>query len=158
MIAVEIVLTRFLSINLPTIRIGFGFLPIAIVAILYGPIWAGIAAVLGDIIGATLFSPFGIFPGFTLTALLIGVVYGVFLYKHPKSLPRTLIAVLIVTIVLQLTLDTYWVQLLTGQGFIALLPSRVIRTIIMIPVQIILIQTMARVVFGIGGKYVSFGN
>lgn len=158
MIAVEIVLTRFLSIQLPTIRIGFGFLPIAVVAMLYGPVWAGIAAVLGDIIGVTFFSPFGIFPGFTLTALLIGVVYGIFLYKHPKSLHRTCFAVLIVTIVLQLLLDTYWLQIMTGQGFIAMLPPRVIRTIIMIPIQIILIQVIARVIIQVGGKHVNFGN
>ncbi|MBK5246006.1 MAG: ECF transporter S component [Peptostreptococcaceae bacterium] len=36
-IALEIILTRFLSINTPFIRIGFGFLPVAMLGIMYGP-------------------------------------------------------------------------------------------------------------------------
>ena len=51
LIALEVVLTRFLSINLPIVRIGFGFLPVAIAAILFGPLWAGIGYAVGDLIG-----------------------------------------------------------------------------------------------------------
>ena len=41
LIALEIILTRFCSIQTPIVRIGFGFLPVAMMGILYGPIWAG---------------------------------------------------------------------------------------------------------------------
>ena len=37
LIALEVILTRFCSINTATLRIGFGFLPIAIIAMMYGP-------------------------------------------------------------------------------------------------------------------------
>ena len=37
LIALEIVLTRFCSINTPILRIGFGFLPVAMLGIMYGP-------------------------------------------------------------------------------------------------------------------------
>ena len=43
LIALEIILTRFCSIQTPIVRIGFGFLPVAMMGILYGPIWAGSA-------------------------------------------------------------------------------------------------------------------
>ena len=45
LIALEIILTRFLSINTPIVRIGFGFLPVAMAGILFGPLWAGLALV-----------------------------------------------------------------------------------------------------------------
>ncbi|MEI3502102.1 MAG: folate family ECF transporter S component [Anaerovoracaceae bacterium] len=40
LIAMEIILTRFCSINTPILRIGFGFLPVAMMGIMFGPVWA----------------------------------------------------------------------------------------------------------------------
>ena len=63
LIALEIILTRFLSINTPILRMGFGFLPVAMCAILYGPLWAGAAYAIGDILGWMLFPTGPYFPG-----------------------------------------------------------------------------------------------
>ena len=81
LIALEIILTRFCSINTAILRIGFGFLPIAIIGMMYGPVSAGLAYVIGDILGMMIFPSGSFFPGFTLTAALTGAPYGVFLYK-----------------------------------------------------------------------------
>ena len=70
LIAIEVILTRFCSINTPIVRIGFGFLPIAIIAMMYGPLSAGISYAIGDILGMMLFPTGSFFPGFTLTAFL----------------------------------------------------------------------------------------
>ena len=51
LIATEIVLTRFLAFEIQTIRIGLGFIPIALTAILFGPVTGGIMAVISDILG-----------------------------------------------------------------------------------------------------------
>ncbi|MDO4566303.1 MAG: ECF transporter S component, partial [Oscillospiraceae bacterium] len=53
--AMQVVLSRFLSINIPPtaeylIKIGFSFLPIGVAAILFGPLWGGACAALGDVI------------------------------------------------------------------------------------------------------------
>ena len=82
-IALEIILTRFCSINTDILRIGFGFLPVAMVAMLYGPLWAGAAYAIGDILGMIIFPTAGYFPGFTLTAFLTGCTYVIFLYGGP---------------------------------------------------------------------------
>ena len=144
MIATEIILTRFLSITTPVLRIGLGFMAIAVVGMLYGPLSAALTGALADILGVSLFSPFAPFPGFTLTAFLTGAVYGIFLHNRKGHIIPIVAAVLIVTVVLQLGLDTLWVQIITGTNYFALLPPRVIRTAIMIPVQIFLIKTMAQ--------------
>jgi len=140
LIALEIILTRFLSIQTPIVRISFGFIPIVIIAIMCGPLFAGIGAAIGDIIGVSLFSAFAPFPGFTFTAFLAGVVYGLLLYKHHKSLLRICIAVIIVAVGLQFVLDTMWLVFFFERGFMALLPTRIIRTLIMLPMQIICIR------------------
>ena len=92
LIALEVILTRFCSINTATLRIGFGFLPIAIIAMMYGPLSAGVAYALGDLLGMMIFPNGSYFPGFTLTAFLTGVIYGLVLYRKPKTWPRIILA------------------------------------------------------------------
>ena len=136
LIAIEIILARFCSIQTPIVRIGFGFLPVAIIGMMYGPLSAGIASAIADILGMTLFPSGGaFFPGFTLTAFLTGVTYGLFLYNKPKTWTRIVGAVLVVCLVLNLGLDTYWLYILMGKGNLALIPTRIMKAVIMIPVQ-----------------------
>jgi ECF transporter S component (folate family) len=140
LVALEIILTRFLSIQAPGIRISIGFIPIVVIAILYGPVVAGIGAAIADLMGVVLFGIGVPFPGFTVTAFLAGIIYGLLLYNRPKTLFRICIAAVIVTVVLQLGFDTIWLTIILEDGFIALLPFRIIRTLIMIPVQIVCIR------------------
>jgi ECF transporter S component (folate family) len=143
LIAMEIVLTRFVSIQTPILRISLGFIPVAVTGMAYGPFYAGIGAAIGDLIGVALFPAGPFFPGFTLTALLTGVVYGLLLYGRAKSLWRVCLAAAAVTIGLQLGLDTFWLQIITGKGYLALLPARVAKAVIMTPIQIGLIRFVA---------------
>ena len=55
MTALEIVLSRFLSINAWNLKIGFSFVPVVAAAMMFGPISAVIVAALGDFLGAILF-------------------------------------------------------------------------------------------------------
>lgn len=140
-IAIEVILTRFLSIQTPIVRIGFTFLPIAISAMLFGPVISGMIAALADVIGMVLFPVGGAyFPGFTLTAFLSGVIYGSLLYKKTKSILRISIAVIAISVFVHLGLDTIWIWILTGKGFFAILPTRIMKCMINIPLQIILIR------------------
>ena len=41
LLAAHVVLVRFCAITTPLVRISFGFLPLAICGMLYGPVWAG---------------------------------------------------------------------------------------------------------------------
>lgn len=140
-IALQIILTRFCSIQTPIVRIDLNFLAVSMCAILFGPLWGGIAAALADFIGVMLFPAAGAyFPGFTITTFFIGAVYGIFLYQHEISYKRIACAVVIISVFLSLGLDTLWLTMLTGKGFIALLPARLIKCVVMIPTQILLIR------------------
>lgn len=147
-IALEVILTRFLAIQTPIVRISFTFLPIALSAMLFGPLFGGIAAALADLVGMMLFPSGPFFPGFTLTAFLTGVIYGLFLYKKPATLVQISLAVIVVTVVITLGLDTVWLWLITGQGIWAILPVRIIKALIMAPIQVAVIQAMRRYVIG----------
>lgn len=146
LIAIEIILTRMLGITLPFARFSLGFIPMAVCAILYGPYWAGIAYAAADAIGITLIANGTPHPGFTLTAFLTGFTWGFFLYKkHLKPSERhikfteVIVPGLIIGIILNLGLDTYWLMEIMHKGFWGLLPTRIIKISITIPLQILLV-------------------
>lgn len=140
LIALEIVLSRFLSISTPIVKIAFSFVPLSMLAMLYGPFYACTGAAIADIIGAMLFPIGPYFPGYTLTAALTGLAYGLLLYQHPKSWGRILTAVLIVTLLLNLGLNTVWIQMTTGKAYLALLLPRVVKSLTMVPIMTLLIR------------------
>lgn len=147
LVALEIILTRFLSINTPFLRIGFGFLPIAMIGILYGPLWAGASYALGDILGMLIFPSGPFFPGFTISAFLTGLVYGMFLHRKPVSRKRVLMASGIVCILINLCLDTLWLYILMGQGVLPLIPARITKAAVMLAIQVIVIPIVWKKLF-----------
>ena len=149
--AIEIVLSRFLSVNAWNIKIGFSFVPVVVAAILYGPIAAGIVAAIGDFVGAILFPIGTYFPGFTLTAFLTGCVFGLFLHKK-QSWPRIIAAVGINKLVLSLFLNTLWISILYGSPYGPLLATRVVQCLILTTVQLIFIPMIEQALRRFGRK------
>ncbi|MDD6190176.1 MAG: folate family ECF transporter S component [Firmicutes bacterium] len=139
LITISIILTRFCSINTPILRIGFGFLPCAIMGIMYGPLWAGAGYVVADVLGMVIFPSGAFFPGFTLTAFLTGLVYGFFYHNRPVTIKSSILPNLIISVVLNLILDTIWLMILMGQGFWVLLPTRILKCVVMFAIQVLLI-------------------
>ena len=137
LVALSIVASRFLSINTPIIRIGFGWLPILLAGLLYGPGWGFIVGALADFIGANLF-PFGpYFPGFTLSAGLSGAIVPLLLGRDHwrSSYWKLLGAIAISEVVTSVILNTYWLMIITGKTAFALLPLRGLNAAVMIPVM-----------------------
>jgi ECF transporter S component (folate family) len=132
LIALDIILTRFLAIQTPQIRISLGFLAIAVIGMLYGPVIAGIAAGMSDIIGWALapFAPF--FPGFTLTAIVTGVIFGYFLHKPQTLLRSYFFCALSLTVICDALLNTLWLSLTLNVPFASLLLTRGIKLGVMI--------------------------
>jgi ECF transporter S component (folate family) len=141
LISMEIVLTRFFSIQTPIVRIGFGFIPIVLASVMFGPVLGGITAAFSDILGMMLFPKGAYFPGFTLSAFLAGSIYGIVLYKKTRTILRIIIVVSIVVIFVDLGLNTYWLSIITGKGVVALIVPRFIKSVIMLPIQSILIYS-----------------
>lgn len=139
LMALEIILTRFLSINTPILRIGFGFVPVALTGIIYGPWWAAAAYASGDIIGGILFPTGPYFPGFTLTAFLTGMTFGLFLHNKPVTWKTVLPASLIICLGFNMILDTLWLYIIMGQGVWGMLPARILKPFIMVPIHVIVI-------------------
>ena len=143
MLALEIVFSRFLSISTELLKISFGFVPIVLVAILYGPMWAGVIGGFADLIGALLFPIGPYFPGFTASALITGIIFGLFLYRQPLSWWRALLAALAVAVIVSLGLDVLWLVLLYNKGVWVVMSARLIKCAVMVPLQTVVIPAIA---------------
>ncbi|MBQ8974667.1 MAG: folate family ECF transporter S component [Oscillospiraceae bacterium] len=119
LVALEVVLNRFCSIQTPFLKIGFSFVAVVMGAILYGPIGGAVVGGLGDLIGAILF-PFGPYhPGFSICGALMGAIYGFFLWQESKRFdnsnrarfwPNIVLPVVINAVIIALFLNTLWIS------------------------------------------------
>lgn len=139
LMALEVILTRFLSIQTPIVRIGFGFLPIALAGMMFGPLYAGAMAALADIIGMMLFPSGAYFAGFTVSAFISGVIYGIFLYKKDKSIVRITFSVVLNILIVDTALNTIWLTMILNKAFIAIMAPRIIKNVAMIPIEVVVI-------------------
>lgn len=140
LIALKIVLTRFLGMDIGGIvRISFSFIATAVMAVYFGPWVTALGCGVADFIGAHLFPRGAFFPGFTLSAMLIGLIYGFLLYKKHFSWWRIIAIKLLILVFVTMGLNTLWLSMLTGRGYISILIPRVTESLLMMPVEVILL-------------------
>ncbi len=148
LVALAVVL-GFLRIPLTNlIEIRFGSLPVAIGASLFGPGVAAVLAATADLL-AYLVKPTGpFFPGFTFSAVVTAVIFGLVLYreKHDVTIGRIVLAEVLHTFFVGLLLNSYNLFLLYGSpadsgisGYLAVMSSRVLKELVMLPVNTVLL-------------------
>ena len=117
------------------IKIGFSGVPNELVDFMFGPVVGCIFSGALDILKFVIKPTGAFFPGFTLDAMLAGLIYGVLLYKKPVSLKRILAAKFLVAVLINILLGTLWLSMLYGKGFLVLLPARLYKNLFMWPVN-----------------------
>ncbi len=151
LIALQIVLARYLGITTDLVKINFGFLPLTTIAALYGPLWGGCSFAMADVIGMllngggkTYFFPF------TISEFLYGVLYGLLLHKREKTLLNVTLAVVVTTLTLNLGLTPLWnvlyMKIFLGKSLTygAVWLTKVIPALIQAPIRIITIYMLWR--------------
>ncbi|MCM1183763.1 MAG: folate family ECF transporter S component [Roseburia sp.] len=137
MAALAVVLNYTTSIYItPTIRIGFSGLPNRIVEFLFGPAVGALFGGMLDIL-KYLLKPEGgaYFFGYTFNVMIAGIIYGSILYRRPLKLWRVFTAELLTKAIVNCGLNTLWLSVLNGNAFLAILPARVIKNCIMLPID-----------------------
>ncbi len=149
LIALEVVLSRLVApINTQFSKISFAFVPVAVGAYLYGIKGGALVGGVSDVIGAVLFPSGEFFPGFTVTAILNGIIFGLFLGKKAdgklNEFLRSLIPVTITQIFCSFLLNTFWISYIYHSSFSALLVTRLVQTIVMIAVEAVVIPVFVK--------------
>lgn len=126
------------------VKISFTFLPNEFVYYLFGPFVGIFFGAAIDILNFMI-KPMGpYFPGFTLSSILIGLIYGVLLYKKPLSLKRIIVANAIRTIFIDLILNTYWMIVLYNYQLPVILPPRALKLLVMFPIETFMLYMLIK--------------
>lgn len=142
--ATAIVLSQFTIVVSDFLKIGFAFLPNRIVYYLFGPFVGIIYGAAMDIL-TYIVKPTGPFhPGFTINAAITGLIFGLILYKRPLKLSRIFIASTIKMIIVNIILNSYWISSITGKAFIAIMPVRITKNILLLPVEALLLFSVIK--------------
>ena len=146
LLAMLIILSRFLSIKTPILKISFAFVPTMLCAVWLGFKWTVLLNVLGDVIGATLFPTGPYFVGYTISTAIAGFIYGIFLYRKEENsysdkqfFIRLILSTVLVAIIFNMGLNTLWTSITSGKAFVVLFLARIVKQLIMIPIHIIVI-------------------
>lgn len=139
LLALDVLFVRVLALNTPIMKIGLGFAAIAFCAMAYGPYWAALISALGDIVGGILFPTGPYFPGFTLTAALTGLIFGLCLYKRPNKLSAAILAAALNIVLVSFLANTALISYISGTSYAALLATRSVQLVVMLPVQAIVL-------------------
>ena len=137
LIAVGVVLGRLVPVlSVWNTKIEFSFVAVMLAACIAGPVGGLVTGALIDFIGAILLPPGPYFPGFTATAALTGLVFGLLLYKK-CNLGRIVIAVLSTQLVCGFLLNTLFISILYTKAFTVLLATRAIQVVVMSVIEIV---------------------
>ena len=144
LLAIAVVIGFFTLQVTESLKVGFSFLADELSGSLFGPVVGGISGGLADIL-KFLIKPTGpYFPGLTVSGVLSGLVYGIVLYRRPVTLPRVILANSVVSVFINIFLNTYWLTLLYGRGFAVIFPARVVKELVLLPVNIALFYIVNR--------------
>ena len=154
LVALSIIFTRFLGFIIfgGAVRISFGGLPIALAGALLGPFWGGMTGMVADLLGATLFPQGPFFPGFTITAALSGMIPGLILYGRRPSLLLIAMSSALSAGICSLVLNTFWLAILLNKGFLILLPTRVLSSIMIAVMEATLLKFLLTALEGRIGR------
>ncbi|MBU3805527.1 MAG: folate family ECF transporter S component [Candidatus Fournierella pullistercoris] len=130
----------------PMIRVDFSFVGIALIGLLFGPVPAMTAGAAEDFLGWLVNTSSGAyFPGFTLTAILAGAIWGVMLYQRPLHWTRILSAKLCINLFLNCILNSVWLSVYYGKSFsLGVLPLRFLKNLAALPLEVLLVYAAAK--------------
>lgn len=118
MVALNIIMAEFIKIPVipKVLELSLGFIPIAMTGMLFGSVASISVAVIADVIGALIFYPAYFFIGYTFTAFMTGLLYGMILHRKDLRLWQIYICQLLVSVICYATLNSLWVIILYSKG------------------------------------------
>ena len=141
----------------PSLKIYFSFLVVSLGCMCYGPLVGMMAGAVIDSVGF-LISSFGepYFPGYLLTAILSGLLYGMMLYRCKPTLWRIILLRLIINYGSNVLLGSVWKAMLYGKGYFYYLTSGLVKNTVMLPIEVFLTWVVlgAAVRYGLDRKYI----
>lgn len=144
MIAINAVLGFYTPVISNYLKIEFGFVTLPVVSMLFGPITGCLMGMVQDIVCLVVKPTGGLLIALTLTDGITGIIYAAAFYKKKITFVRVLLAQLVVVVIVNITLNSIALAPVAAGGLVAILPSRVIKNFIMLPVQAVIMYAILK--------------
>lgn len=140
----------------PSLKIYFSFLVVGLGAMVYGPLVGMAVGGLTDTIGFLLASygePY--FPGYLVTGILSGLIYGLALYRRNPTVLRLIVLRLIINYGSNVALGSVWKAMLYGKGYLYYVSTGLVKNTIMLPIEVLLMWLVLSAVtrYGLDKNY-----
>ena len=143
--ALAIVLSYTTSIELGSyLRIGFSGYANRMVEFLLGPFAGAVFGGVMDVLKFVLKPTGAYFFGFTISAIVSGLIYGCFLYQKKIVWWRVFAAEVCVKLFVNCLLNTWWLNILYGKAFLAIFPVRLLKNMIALPIDTVFLLILLR--------------
>ena len=93
------------------------------------------------------------FPGYTVTTMVTMLIYALGFYNQRLTIPRIAITKLIVNVVCNICLNSFWNSILMGKAFTVFLVGSATKNLLLWPVEVIVMVLVFRLVTPIMEKY-----
>ncbi len=142
LVAMQLVLSRVLVIDLGPYRITVGSVCTVLAGLWLGPVAGGVCGLCADIIGCFI-KGYAVNPLITVAAILWGVLPALMkpMFIHKEKTGKTVgicISVVLTGILSSLVCTTAGLVLILGYNFYAIMPGRLVQFAIMIPIYCVL--------------------
>ena len=142
LVAMHLVLTRVLVIDLGAYRISVGSVCTILAGLWLGPVAGGVCGFASDSIGCFM-KGYAVNPFITVAAILWGVLPALVrpLIANKKKTGKTVgicVSIVVTAILSSLVLTTAGLVIMLGYNFYAIMPGRLIQFAIMIPIYCVL--------------------
>ena len=141
----------------PSLKIYFSYLAVSLGCMCYGPL---VGMAVGGVIDSVGFLLAGYgepyFPGYLITAILSGLIYGVMLYRRKPTVWRIILTRIIINYGSNVLLGSVWKAMLYGKGYIYYAASGLVKNTIMLPIEVFVMWLVlgAAVRYGLDRKYI----
>lgn len=141
----------------PSLKIYFSYLVVSLGCMCYGPLVGMVTGVVIDTMGFLL-AGYGepYFPGYLVTAMLSGLIYGVMYYRRRPTVGRIIITRLLINYGSNVLLGSVWKAMLYGQGYLYYLSTGLVKNTVLLPLEVFLTWMVVRaaVRHGLDRKYI----
>lgn len=117
------------------LKIGFSTECNVMTGCLFGPAAGMLFGAAMDLLKYFIHPTGPYFWGWTFDAALAGLIFGFGLYKKKITFWRVFTVRLINSLIINVFLGTYWLDVMYGKGFLALLPTRLVKNIVLVPIE-----------------------
>lgn len=162
LVALQVILSRYLGIQTDIFQISLGFVPIAIAAMMLGPSWAAFIAIVSDFVGTMIAGTGAYNPMFSINAVLYALIFAWMFYKKDISVWRVVVCVMIQLVFVAVPLTPVWLYIyhkyVTGmvKAFSVIFTAKLTASLIEAAVKVVVLIPVCKYLYPRLSKVVKF--